>query len=83
MVVEYVTTRNLQNHSGQIKGKIKIIKNKEESEASIEYTCPECNFTENKKEIWKKPFSIRCSKCGYMIKVSSLKTEIKKARKQT
>lgn len=83
MTIEYITTRNLENSSGQIKGKIKIIKTKEEPEATIEYTCPECGFTETKKDVWKKPFSIKCSKCGFLIKVSSLKSAIKKERKQT
>jgi len=83
MVIEYITTRNLQNSSGKITGKIRIIKNKEEEEANINYTCPECLNTEDKKEVWKKPFSIRCSKCGYLIKVLSLKAEIKKMRKQS
>jgi ssDNA-binding Zn-finger/Zn-ribbon topoisomerase 1 len=82
MAIEYITTRNLENSSGKITGKIRIIKNKGESKANVEYICPECNFTENKKEVWKKPFSIRCSKCGYLIKVPSLRTEIKKMRKQ-
>jgi ssDNA-binding Zn-finger/Zn-ribbon topoisomerase 1 len=83
MAIEYITTRNLENSLGKITGKIRIIKFKEESEANIEYTCPECNFTENKKEVWKKPFSIKCSKCGYLIKVPSLRAEIKKMKKQS
>lgn len=83
MTIEYITTRNLQNSSGQIKGKIRVIKLLEEAEANVDYTCPECLYTEKRKEVWKKPFSIRCSKCGFLIKVPSLRAEIKKMRKQS
>jgi ssDNA-binding Zn-finger/Zn-ribbon topoisomerase 1 len=80
--LEYITTRILKNSSGEEKGKIRIIKFEEEGEAQVNYTCPECLYTENRKETWKKPFSIRCAKCNFLIRVSKLKDEIKKLRKQ-
>jgi ssDNA-binding Zn-finger/Zn-ribbon topoisomerase 1 len=82
MVLEYITTRTLENSKGEVKGKIRILKMKEELKASVEYTCPECNFSEKRKELWKKPFSIRCSRCNFLIKVPSLRAEIKKKRKK-
>ncbi len=82
MPIEYITTRILKNSLGQEKGRIRVLKLKEEPEAQVDYTCPECLHTESKKLIWKKPFSLRCSKCNYLIRVTNLRTEIKKKRKQ-
>ena len=82
MEVSYVTTRSLENSKGEVKGRIRIIVYKGENEANIEYTCPECGFSEKKKEIWKKPFRTKCSNCGYSIKVTSLRAEIKRMRRK-
>jgi transcription elongation factor Elf1 len=80
-MIEYVTNRLLANSRGEIKGKIKILKLKEEKLAKVEYVCPECLHEEKINCEWKKPFSIRCSKCNFLIKVPSLRYEIKKMRK--
>jgi len=79
--IEYITTRELQNSHGSCTGKIRMIVLKGENEASIDLTCPECGFSEKKKEIWKKPFTTNCGRCGFLIKITSLKAEIKKERK--
>lgn len=78
-MIEYVTNRSLEGPSG--KGRIKIIKLKEESLASVEYVCPMCGFEEKKKKEWKRPFSIRCDNCNHLIRVPKLRTEIKKMRR--
>ena len=56
MVIEYITTRDLESSSGKIKGKVRILKLAEETEAAVEYACPECGFVEKRKELWKEPF---------------------------
>lgn len=88
MTIEYITTRELQNSSGDTKGKIRIVKMKEDSEAQIELTCPECGANEKKKEAWGEPFvqgegvsqkfNVKCDKCGFSTKLLKLKKEIKK-----
>ena len=90
MTLEYITTRELGNSSGKITGKIKILKLKEESEADIGLTCPECNNSEKRNEAWTDPFvtgtgankkfSLQCGKCGFNIKVMKLKKEAKKKK---
>jgi DNA-directed RNA polymerase subunit RPC12/RpoP len=80
-MIEYATNRLLKNSSGKITGKIRILKLKEEELAKVEYVCPECKNEEKINCEWKKPFSIRCSKCNFLIKVPSLRYEIKKMRK--
>lgn len=90
MPIEYITTRNLENSSGEIKGKVRILKLAEEAEAAVEYTCPECGFAEKRKESWKEPFieggganqkfNFNCKKCGYKMKLMKLKKEVKKKK---
>ena len=91
MALEYITTRDLENSLGQPKGKIRILKVREESEANVEVTCPECRHTEKRKEPWEEPFvsdtgknqkfNLVCNKCGFNINVLKLKKEVKKKKK--
>lgn len=91
MAIEYITTRELENSSGQIKGKARILKLAEETEAAVEYTCPECNSTEKRRETWKEPFiegtgasqkfNLTCKKCGFKIKLMKLKKKPKRKNK--
>ena len=70
-MLEYATNRDLTDKTGKVKGKIRIVKLKEDPLALVEYTCPECGFSEKKKVEWKKPFSIRCSKCNFLITIEA------------
>jgi ssDNA-binding Zn-finger/Zn-ribbon topoisomerase 1 len=89
-MLEYITTRDLQNKTGQTKGKVRIVKNKEDNFALVEFTCPECSYTEKTKKEWTSPFvegsginqkfNLSCSKCSFSIKIMKLKKEIKKKR---
>lgn len=91
MQIEYITTRNLENSKGEIKGKIRIIKLVGEEEATVELTCSECGFSENRKEAWQEPFvvgtgankkfTIKCRKCDFQIKLLKLKKEMKKKKR--
>jgi len=91
-MLEYITTRDLQNSKGEMKGKIRIVKNKEDSFAVVDFTCPECGFKEKSQKEWKEPFiegeginkkfNIVCPKCGYKIKLMKLKKEIKNKDKK-
>lgn len=78
--LEYITTRNLENREGKLTGKIRVIVWKGEGVAHVNYTCPECGYTEKTTKEWKRPFSVKCGKCGFLIRVPRLKTEIKKMR---
>jgi len=79
--LEYITTRELENSAGKITGKIRVIMWKGENVAHVDYTCPECGFSEKTTVPWKKPFSVKCGNCGYLIRVPRLKTLIKKELK--
>jgi hypothetical protein len=90
MAMEYITTRELEDKSGVLKGKVRILKLQEEPEALVEYVCPMCGFSEKGKIMWAEPFVsgtgankkflVKCGKCAFEIKFLKLKKE---AAKQT
>ena len=70
----YHTQRKLGSN-----GKIKVLVIN--GEAQVEYICPNCGNYEYLKKEWRKPFLVKCSKCGESIKVQKMKYLIKKERK--
>lgn len=91
MAIEFITTRELEDKSGAVKGKVKLLKMREEPDAVVEYACPACGFGEKKKIAWSEPFvngtgankrfSIPCGKCGFQMKFLKLKKEAAKKAK--
>jgi predicted RNA-binding Zn-ribbon protein involved in translation (DUF1610 family) len=89
-MLEYITTRELENSKGQVKGKVRIIKMKENDFAEVMFVCPECGNSEKTKKKWSSPFvegsgknqkfNLKCNKCGYSIKLIKLRKEIKKKK---
>lgn len=71
----YHTLRPLENN-----GRIRALVIKGETEANIEYTCPQCKHSGYKRQVWaaaskgsKFRFTTKCDKCGFEIKVPKLK----------
>ena len=91
-MIEFITNRELENKAGEVNGKVKIMKTKEEQHALVAYTCPECGHTEQKKEPWCEPFltgngankrlNFSCSNCGYKFSILKLRKEIAKSKKK-
>ena len=80
---KYVTNRTIENSSGKITGKIRVIvKNDSADTANVDYVCPECGKSEHVDQTWQRPFSVKCSGCGFLMKVVKLKDEIKKDKKK-
>ena len=73
----YITNRSIRGKSGQA-GNIAIRVPKGSDIADVRYRCPECQHTEMTQQEWRRPFSVKCSKCGFLIRVPRLKDEIKK-----
>ncbi len=63
----YHTLRNLENG-----GKMRVLV-WNDSIARTEYVCPKCGFYSYEELQWKRPFSVKCAKCGLVIKVPKLK----------
>lgn len=91
MALEFITTRELEDKAGAVKGKVKMMKLLEEPDAAVEYVCPACGFTEKKKIAWAEPFvtgtgaskrfCVPCGKCGFEMKFLKLKKEAAKGKK--
>lgn len=71
----YHTLRILENN-----GRIRALVLKGENTMHIEYVCPKCNHYDYVQQEWKQvskaakiKFEIKCSKCGFAIKVEKLK----------
>jgi ribosomal protein L37AE/L43A len=77
----YVTNRAAKNNAGEGKGKIKACVREGSETAEIDYLCPECAFSEHKEQPFVRPLIVKCSKCGFIIKLPKLKDEIKKDKK--
>jgi len=76
MVVKfrYVTNRTLANKAGKANaGKLRAFVLVGSDTAEIDYTCPECGHSEHTKQLFRRPFSVRCSQCGNVMKVPRLK----------
>ncbi|MEM5869956.1 MAG: hypothetical protein QXR09_02190 [Candidatus Aenigmatarchaeota archaeon] len=78
MEIKYITNRDLQNSAGQVKGKVRVLVLKGETIANIDLTCPECGCVQKKKQEFKLPLDLQCEKCGFKVKLQSLRKEIKK-----
>ena len=73
MQFRYITNRTLLNSAGQEKGKIRVLVPVGSDKAKVEYVCPECGNSEQTEKEWKRPLSLKCSKCGFLIRIPKLK----------
>jgi len=90
MPLEFITTRELEDKDGAVKGRVKLMKLAEEPDALVEYTCPMCGFSEKKRVAWSEPFvtgtgankkfCVPCGKCGFQMKFLKLKKETSKKK---
>lgn len=77
----YITNRTLLNKAGEEKGNVAVMVPNESSTAKVRYRCPECNHSEQLEQEWKRPFSVKCSGCGFLMRLARLKDEVKKEKK--
>ena len=76
----YHTQRTVKNKKGDPAGTIRVLATKD-GKARAEYICPECKNYGYVETEWKKPFSVRCEKCGTKIGVPKMKAEAKRELK--
>jgi len=77
----YHTWRDVANKNGKRTGKIRVLVLKVDQIARCEYICPECGYENYEEKPWKRPFSINCTKCNFLIRVSRMRDEVKRERK--
>ena len=74
----YHTMRSVANKKGEYRGKIRVLVLRSDKLARVEYRCPECGKEGYVEKPWRRPFSVRCEACGFLIRVPRLRREIKK-----
>jgi predicted RNA-binding Zn-ribbon protein involved in translation (DUF1610 family) len=79
---KYITNRVLLNKAGEESGNIAVLVPNDSNTAKVKYKCSECGHSEMTESEWKRPFSVKCSGCGFTIKLPKLKDEIKKEKKK-
>jgi ribosomal protein S27E len=80
-IYKYVTNRTFTSKDGvEDAGKIKAFVKTDSDTLEGEYKCPECGNEGKINQIFKRPISVKCDKCGYTIKVPKLKGKKKKKK---
>ena len=78
----FVSNRTLKNSREEEKGRMRVIVKVDSDKAETDYECPECGFRERVEAEWKRPFTVKCTKCGFVMRLPRLKDEIKKEKKR-
>jgi predicted RNA-binding Zn-ribbon protein involved in translation (DUF1610 family) len=78
----FVSNRVIKNSKNEDKGKMRVLVPNGSETAQVDYVCPECGNSHHEETPWQRPFSLKCSKCGFILKLPRLKDEIKKDKKQ-
>jgi DNA-directed RNA polymerase subunit RPC12/RpoP len=77
----YHTWRDAKNSKKEPTGKIRVLVPPQSNMAMVEYTCPECKHAGYAEQEWKRPFYVKCEKCGFKVSVPKLKKEALKEAK--
>ena len=78
----FMTNRTMKNSKDEDKGKMRVLVPAGSHTAQVDYVCPECGCSKHVETEWIRPFSLNCSKCGFVLKLPRLKDEMKKEKKQ-
>jgi peptide subunit release factor 1 (eRF1) len=79
---KYITNRTLLNKAGEEKGNIAVLVPNESDMARVKYRCPECSHSEQSEKEWKRPFSVKCNECGFLMRLPKLKDEAKREKQK-
>ncbi len=77
----YHTWRDAKNKKLEPTGKIRVLVPPQSDTAMVEYTCPECKHEAYTEQPWKRPFGVKCEKCGFKVTVPKMKAEAKREAK--
>ena len=74
--------RSLNSQKGIKKGRLRIRVPNDSNTAEGDYLCPECGNQGQISQEWKRPFNVKCGKCGFLMRMAKLKDEIKREKKK-
>ena len=76
---KYVTNRTFSSKDGiESAGKVKAFVKNDSDTLEGDYVCPECKNEGKINQIFKRPISVKCDKCGHTMKLPKLKGKKKK-----
>jgi len=78
----FISNRILKNSREEERGRMRVLVRVDSDIAETDYECPECGNKEHTEPEWKRPFSVKCSKCGFLMKLPKLKDEMKREKKK-
>ncbi len=78
---KYITNRAVKNSAGKEAGNIAVRVPITSNTADVRYKCPECSHQAAANQEWKRPFNVKCAKCGFLIRLPKLRAEIKKEKR--
>ncbi len=78
----FVCNRKVENKAKELTGRVKVYVPKEENTVYGEYTCAECGHKGKVEQEWKRPFNVKCEKCGFLMRVPKLKDQVKREKKR-
>lgn len=78
----FVSNRILKNSKNEEKGKMRVLVLEGSETAQVDYLCPECGFSKHIETPWKRPFSVTCEKCKFVMRLPRLRDEIKREKKK-
>lgn len=76
-----IANRIIANRAGKAAGRLRIRVPNDSDTAEGDYLCPECNSQGKISQEWKRPFSVKCGRCGFLMRMAKLKGEIKREKK--
>lgn len=76
----YHTNRAVKGVTPESSGSIRVLATQDKV-AHVEYKCPECLHEDFVEQEWKRPFSVKCRKCSFLIRVPKMKQQFKKEMK--
>ncbi len=77
-VYKYHTWRDIEEDEKKI-GELRVLV-LDDGIARAEYQCPKCKHEAMIEQLWKRPFNVKCEKCGQLIRVPKLKDQVKKRK---
>jgi len=70
---KFITNRTIANKNGEEKGKVRAMVKSDSNRLEGNYVCSECLHEGNINQEFKRPLSVRCESCKFLMKLPKLK----------
>lgn len=70
---KYITNRTILNKAGEETGRIQAMVKEGSDNVEGKYICAECKHEGQINQPFKRPLSVKCEKCGFLMRLPKLK----------